>query len=126
MTSVSSSQLTLNFEPSVVERFDSLEAFVAFRAQATAKSMKTQAADMDLSPSVLSRKLNPNEGDTSRFTLRDLESWLESTGEASAVIEYLAAKYLDSDKARQSRALSQAEELLKQLAGLLPALKEST
>ncbi len=126
MTSVSSSQLTLNFEPSVVERFDSLEAFVAFRAQATAKSMKTQAADMDLSPSVLSRKLNLNEGDTSRFTLRDLESWLESTGEASAVIEYLAAKYLDSDKARQSRALSQAEQLLKQLAGLLPALKEST
>jgi len=125
MTSVSTSQLTLSFEPSIVERFESLEAFVAFRAQATAKPMKTQAADMDLSPSVLSRKLNPNEGDTSRFTLRDLESWLESTGEASSVIEYLAAKYLDSDKARQSRALSEAEHLLKQLAILLPALKES-
>ena len=125
MTSVSSSQLTLNFEPSVAERFSSLEAFIAFRAQATAKSMKTQAADMDLSPSVLSRKLNPNEGDTARFTVRDLETWLESTGEASAVIEYLAAKYLDSDKARHSRALSQAEQLLKQLATVLPALRES-
>lgn len=125
MTSVSTSQLTLNFEPSIVERFSTLEAFVAFRAQATAKQMRAQAADMDLSPSALSRKLNPNDGDTARFTLRDLEAWLESTGEASAVIEYLAAKYLDSDTARKSRALSQAEQLLAQLAQVLPALRGS-
>lgn len=124
MTSVSTSQLTLNFEPSVVERFDTLEAFISFRAQATTKSMKTQAADMDLSPSVLSRKLNPTEGDTSRFTLRDLESWLESTGEASAVIEYLAAKFLDTDTQRAARALASAEQLLGQLAQLLPSLRK--
>jgi hypothetical protein len=125
MPSVARSQLTLDFEPSLPERFPSLRQFVAYRAMVVAKAIKVQAADMDLSPSVLSRKLNPSEGDTQRFNVDDLEEWLASTGDASSVIEYLAAKFMDSDAARKARALARVEALSGELAGVLAALKET-
>lgn len=117
------SQLTLNFEPALPERFPTLRAYVAHRSAVVDKPMKTVAADMDLSPSTLSRKLNPTEGDTQRFNVDDLEAWLASTGDAAAVVEYLAAKYLDSDSARHQRVVANAEALLAQLAKVLPQLK---
>lgn len=117
------SQLTLNFEPALPDRFPTLRAYIAHRSAVVPKSMKVVAADMDLSPSTLSRKLNPAEGDTQRFNLDDLEAWLHSTGDAAAVVEYLAAKYMDSDTSRQQRLVANAEQLLAELAKVLPALK---
>ena len=117
------SQLTLNFEPALPERFSSLRAYVAHRAGVVSKPLKAQAADMDLAPSTLSRKLNPNDGDTQRFNLDDLEDWLASTGDAPAVIEYLAAKYMDTPEARRHRMLTKVEGLLPELAQLLATLK---
>ena len=78
---------------------------------------------MDLAPSTLSRKLNPAEGDTQRFNCDDLESWLASTGDAPAVIEYLCAKYMDNDAARQRRLLSKVEGMLPDLVAALASLK---
>ena len=117
------SQLTLNFEPALPDRFPSLRQFVAHRAAVVTKHLKTQAADMDMAPSTLSRKLNPADGDTQRFNCDDLEAWLTSTGDAAAVVEYLAAKYLDSDTDRQARLLSRVEGMLPELAQLVAALK---
>lgn len=120
------SQLTLNFEPSIPERWPTLREYIAYRAQVTNKHMKVQAADMDMAPSTLARKLNPSEGDTQRFNTDDLEAWLVSTGEAAQVVEYLAAKYLDSDSSKKARLAARAESLLSELAKVLPALKEAT
>jgi len=117
------SQLTLNFHPELPDRFPSLRAFVSHRANVVQKSIKVQAADMDLAPSTLSRKLNPTDGDTQRMNCDDLEAWIESTGDAGAVIDYLAAKYLDSDSARQARVLSRVETMLPELATLVASLK---
>lgn len=117
------SQLTLNFEPALPERFPTLREYVAHRSAMVSKHLKVQAADMDMAPSTLSRKLHPNEGDTQRFNLDDLESWLKSTGDAGAVVEYLAAKYMDSDTERQARLVGNAERLLAELAVVLPALR---
>ena len=50
---LSMSQLTLNFEPGVAERWPTLREYVAYRAQVTAKHLKVQAADMDMAPSTL-------------------------------------------------------------------------
>lgn len=118
-------QLTLNFEPSLPERFPTLRAYIAHRAALTAKSMKTQAGDMDMAPSTLTRKLNPADGDTQRFNCDDLEAWLESTGEAAAIVEYLAAKFMDTDDARRSRALGKVETLLADLQNLAAQLRTS-
>ncbi len=118
------SQLTLNFDPALHERFTTLRAFVAYRAQAgVAKPMKAQAADMDMAPSTLSRKLNPAEGDTQRMNLDDLEAWLASTGDAAAVVEYLASKYLDNDEQREQRRQARIDGLLEMLSQELAARK---
>ena len=111
MTPVAPNQLTFNFEPSLPERFTTLRAYVAHRATLQSKPMKSIAADMDMSPSTLSRKLNPAEGDTQRFNLDDLEEYLAVTKDAPAVIEYLAAKYMDSPAARKTRLLAKFESL---------------
>lgn len=125
MPSIAPSQMTLNFEPSLPDRFPTLRAYIAHRTPLLAKSAKTIAADMDMSPSTLSRKLNPTEGDTQRFNLDDLEAYLDSTGDAPAVIEYLAAKYMDSPDARKARVLSKVEQLAGELNAAMALLKAS-
>ena len=129
MTSVDRAQLTLNFEPSLPERFTSLRAYVNHRTHVLPKSAKVIAAGMDMSPSLLSRKLvagtDPDDKDTQRFNCDDLERRLEETGDAAAVIEYIAAKFMQGgDEGRRARALSSAERLLAELSRVLPALKE--
>jgi len=121
------SQLTLNFDPALHERFPTLRSFIAYRAQAGVnKPMKVQAADLDMAPSTLSRKLHPQDGDTQRFNLDDLEAWLHSTGDAAAVVEYLASKYLDNDTARQQRIAAKLEAMLPDLMQALAQMKGVT
>jgi hypothetical protein len=124
MTSVATSQLTLNFEPSLPERFTSLRAYVAFRVQEQRLNAHKLAGDMDLSPSVLSRKLNQPDGDTQRLNCDDLEAYIRASGD-TAPIEYLAAKYLDSDASRRSRVLARMESMLPELASLLASAKSA-
>lgn len=122
MPSAPDAQLTLNFEPSLPERFRTLRDFMAHRVQVQSKPAKTIAADMDMSPSTLSRKLSPGEGDTQRFNVDDLEQYISATGDTAA-IEYLAAKYLCSDESRKVRALARVESLSAELSGLVASLK---
>lgn len=123
MPSLSAPQMTFNFEPSLVERYTSLREYIAHRVTIQAKPAKTIAADMDMAPSTLSRKLNPGEADTSRFNLDDLESYLSSTQDAAAVIGYLAAKYMDTPEVRRARVLQSVESMLPDLLGAIAALK---
>ena len=77
-------QMTLSFEPSLPERFNSLRDFIAHRVHVQRKPAKTIAADMDLSPSLLSRKLAPQDGDTHRFNCDYLERYIAATGDTTA------------------------------------------
>lgn len=126
MPSLSASQLTLNFEPSLTERFSSLREYLAHRVQVQPKPAKTIAMDMDMSPSTLSRKLTAGlqdgDRDTQRFNVDDLEAFIRTTGDTTA-IEYLAAKYLHSDEHRKSRAIARVETLTADLQRALASLK---
>jgi hypothetical protein len=104
------------------ERFRTLRDYLAYRVQVQARPAKTIAADMDMSPSMLSRKLSPGDCDTQRFNIDDLELYMVTTGDTSA-IEYLASKFLCSDASRRVRALARVESLSTELAGLVAALK---
>jgi hypothetical protein len=124
MPSVAQPQLTLNFEPTLPERFRSLREYIAHRVQVQAKPAKTIAGDMDMSPSTLSRKLAPADGDTQRFNCDDLEAYIQATGDTAA-IEYLAAKYLQSDQQRSVRAIARVEALSAELATVLATLRDT-
>lgn len=123
MPSLSAAQMTLSFEPALPDRFPTLRSYVAHRASLTSKSLKVQAADLDMAPSTLTRKLNPADGDTQRFNCDDLEEWIKSTGEAAAVIEYLAAKFMDTPEARRARLLSKLEGMGPELMASIASLR---
>ena len=96
--------------------------FLAYRVQVQAKLARTIAGDMDMSPSLLSRKLAPSDGDTQRFNVDDLENYISVTGDTSA-IEYLASKFLCSDEYRKATVIARAETLVTELANALALMK---
>ena len=128
MTSIASPnpQITFDFEPSLPERFTSLRSYIAYRVQEQRLNAANLAGKMDLSPSVLSRKLNQPDGDTQRLNVDDLEAYVRETKDVHSVIEYLAAKYLDSEASRKTRALARVEALLAELTSAAASLKAST
>lgn len=117
-------QLTLDLEPGLVERFPTLLDCMQSVIYGSGRQLKAVAADMDLSASELGRKLKRDPDDPRRFSVDDLEHYVGGTGDTTP-IEYLCAKYLQSDEARRAHAVAQASRLLNELAPLLLALKSA-
>lgn len=115
-------QLTLDLEPGMVDKYATAMDCLRASVYASARPIKTIAADMDLSASALSRKLSQDPDDPRRFSLDDLEHYIKATGDTT-VVEYLAAKHLQSDECRRQQTLAAATRLLGELAPLLAAMK---
>jgi hypothetical protein len=115
-------QMTLDFEAGLTERFPSLLDCIRTGAYTNRNPLKTIAADMDISQSDLSRKLAGNPDDPRRFSVDDLEKYIEKTGDVTPIY-YLVEKYLQDEEHRQRRALS---ELTKQLPEILALFKAAT
>jgi len=86
-------QITLNFEKGLTESYLTCREYVQSLVYKQGKPQKAIAADMDYSPSDLTRKLAQSPNDSRRFTLDDLEKFIEVTGDTGPVI-YLVEKYL--------------------------------
>lgn len=119
---VASSQLTLDFEPGLVEKHPRLLDCIRAAAYTSRNPLKTIAADMDMSQSDLSRKLSGNPDDPRRFSVDDLEHFLNATGDLTPIY-WLVEKYLEDGKQKQSRAV---QELAKQLPSILALMKQVT
>ena len=117
---VSGSQLTLDFTPGLTERFPSALECVKASVYGNVKPLKTIAADMDISQSDLSRKLSNNPDDPRRFTLHDLEAFVQATGDTT-VIRYLAQKYCADPETKQKQALAALAHLAPHLTALCKA-----
>jgi len=111
-------QLTLDFQPGLADRHPTALDCVRECAYTHRHPLKTLAANMDLSQSELSRKLGHNPDDPRRFTLDDLERFIEATGDVTP-IHYLVEKYLEDADLRQRRALSELANLAPHLAALI-------
>lgn len=86
-------QLTLNYEAGLTESYSTCREFIAARVHQQGRQQKSIAADMDYSPSDLSRKLAQAPDDSRRFTLDDMERYIDVTGDTKPVL-YLVEKYL--------------------------------
>lgn len=106
-------QLMLNFDKGAAETYHTCREYIAARVHQLGKPQKSVAADMDYSPSDLSRKLSQAPDDSRRFTLDDLEKFVQVTGDIKPIL-YLVEKYLA--KADETALLYQIEQLQKQLA----------
>lgn len=106
-------QITLNYDAGLVDAYQTCREYVAHRAHHQGVPQKAIAADMDYSPSHLSRKLAQSPDDSMRFTLDDLERFMHITGDTSPVL-YLVEKYL----AGRTDRIEQLEQELARLKRL--------
>jgi len=86
-------QILINYDAGQVGSYSTAREFVAHRAHQQGRPLKAIAADMDLSPSDLSRKFAQAPGDSRRFTLDDFERYIETNQDIDPVL-YLVEKYL--------------------------------
>ena len=86
-------QITLNYDAGLTDAYPTCREYVANRVHHQGRPQKSIAADMDYSPSHLSRKCAQSPDDSMKFTLDDFERFIEVTGDNSPVL-YLVEKYL--------------------------------
>ena len=115
---VSTSSVRLDIPDGLAERYSTALEVVRAGAYSNRKPLKTIAADMDVSPSDLSRKLANNPDDPRRFTLLDLESYMTSTGDMQPIL-YLVQKFCTDPQAKQREALVALAKLAPQIQALL-------
>jgi hypothetical protein len=117
---VSGSQLSLDFTPGLTERYATVLECIRAAVYRNAKPLKTIAMDMDMSQSDLSRKLANNPDDPRRFTVNDLERFIQATGDTTPVL-YLAQKYCMDNTLKQREALAALAGMVPQIQALLRA-----
>lgn len=112
---INPSQLTLNFEPGLVERYGSLRECVATGVYQ--KGLKRVAIDLDQAPSNLSVQLS--EDSSRHFSVDSLERYIEKTGDKTPVL-YLVERFLAPEL--QNKGIKQVEAMKAQLQAMLQQL----
>jgi len=89
-------QVSFDFDASYVTAYESCREYVAHAVHHQGMPVKAVAADMDLSTSHLGRKLAQSPGDSMRFTLDDLERFIEATRDVSPIYYLIEKHCIDS------------------------------
>lgn len=110
-------QLTLNFEPGLTERFKTFDEVLAAAVYGSRKGLNAVAGDLDMSPSELTRRLNPDTDDPRPLRTKDSVGIIESTGDLRPVY-WLIEKFLRDPEAAKQEALAQIPALVAQLQQL--------
>lgn len=111
-------QLTLNFEPGLTERFRSFDEVLAAAVYSSRKGLNSVAGDLDMSPSELTRRLNPDASDPRPLRTCDGIRIIESTKDMRPVY-WLIEKFLRDPEAMKQEAMAQIPGLVAQLSKLL-------
>lgn len=113
-------QLTLNFEPGLTERFKTFDEVLAAAVYGSRKGLNAVAGDLDMSPSELTRRLNPDTDDPRPLRTKDGIAIIDSTGDMRPVY-WLIEKFLRDPEAAKQEALAQIPALVAQLQALAAA-----
>ncbi len=103
-------KVTLEFTAGMATAYKTCREFTQARIYQIGIPQKVIAADMDYSPSQLSRKLAQSEADSARFTLDDLEQYMQVTGDLTP-ISYLIEKYHNPKMTRKEQLLAELAQL---------------
>lgn len=107
-------QMTLNFEPGLSTRFPTIRRYIDERIGKGPKAKEYVAADMELSPSDLTRKLNQNPNDKRTFGTDDLCRYMETQNDFTPIL-WLIDRYGQHLKVLQDKELRSEIERLQQL-----------
>lgn len=109
-------QTSFDFTPGLTVQHPRLRDIVAAVVYSSRAGLKGVAADLDVSPSELSRMLNRDQDDPRKLDVEDFVAILASTGDTRPV-QWLVEKFLHSPEQQRAAAATQ-------LAQLMPALLE--
>lgn len=97
-------QITIRFDAGLVESYPTIKELIAARVHQQGRPQKAVAADLDLSPSELSRRLSGSDSDTHRnFDVNLLVRFIEETGDKTP-IDWLVERFYQSDELEMLRA----------------------
>jgi len=109
-------QLTMNFEPVFHKQWESCREYMNDKVipdylNERGLQKKYLAADLGMSPSELSRKLSPGQGDKRNLSVDDLEKWLGVTKNLRPLF-YLFEKYSADHEDELAQLKARVAELL--------------
>ena len=115
---MSAVQIELDFEGGLTERYPEFRDLVRASVYGCGRPLKAVAADLDYSPSRLSRMLADNPDDPINFPLDRLPDLLQATGDLSPIY-WLIERFLEDEESRKRRAIAELQQLLPKLGTLL-------
>lgn len=86
------------------------------------RGLSAIAAELDMSPSELTKRLNPDGSEPRPLRVDDLEKIVLATGDNTSIY-WLVERFLRSDESRRSAAINQLSQMLPQLERLLVEAK---
>lgn len=108
-------QLPLDFQPGLTACFKSLSEVCAAAVYSSRGGLSAVAADLDIAPSDLSRRLHQEAGDNRPLTVDQLDGIINSTRDMRPIY-WLYEKYLqDPERTRQ--------QSIQQLAQIMPIVQ---
>lgn len=108
------SQLTLEFEPGLTERFSSLREVMT--AGVYQHGLKRVAMDLDKAPGNLSRMLAGEGG--YHFSIELMERYIQTQGDLTPIY-YLIARYMGDQAQSEAATMRRVEDLMAQVAALV-------
>lgn len=111
-------QLEITLEGGLRDQFPEFWECVQASESGCGRQHKAIAADLDMSPSELSRKLANNPDDPLNFPLRLFPALLRSTRDLRPLY-WLIEEFCEDDKARASRVQAELAAMLPKLQALL-------
>lgn len=115
-------QIELDYEGSLLDQFPVWRDVVVASVYSCGRPFKQIAADLDMSVSELSRKLNHNPDDKVEFPLPRLDELLHATGDIRPVF-WLIEKFVQDGTVRKKQAMN---ELLKMLPHIHDLVKQAS
>lgn len=107
-------QYTLDFEPGLTDRFKTWEEVLAAAVYGSRKGLGGVAADCDMSPSELTRRLNPDADDPRPLRTRDAINIIKATDDKRPVY-WLVETFLKDPEATKQEALARLPALMEAL-----------
>ena len=112
------SQLTLEFEPGLTERFSSLRECMT--GCIYGRGLKRVAMDLDKAPGNLSRMLAGEGG--YHFSIELMERYIQTQGDLTPIY-YLIARYLGDQAQAEAATMRRLEELMSQVTAIVGEAK---
>lgn len=111
-------QFTLDFEPGLTERFKTWESVLAAAVYGARKGMNAVAGDLDMSPSELTRRLNPDSDDPRPLRTQDAIGIIRSTEDMRPVY-WMIETFLKDPEAVKQEAIARLPALMEAIQATL-------